>query len=75
MAPKFELPFTQNSTSVVFLCTLLVAVAATFGLKLDGGQGIVGGLLRLLHLGSFSTWLGVQVWVTFFAGNASFMTG
>ncbi len=67
MAVKFELPFTQTSTVVVFTCTLLVAVAFS-GLEL-GTMDTLGGLLRLLHLGTFSTWLGVQVWVTFFAGN------
>jgi hypothetical protein len=72
MAVKFELPLTQNSTVVAFVCTLLVAVAFTlsFGLESGGGDSVFGGILRLMHLGSFSTWLGVQVWVTFFAGNA-----
>lgn len=69
MAVKFELPMTQNSTIVAFMCTLLVAVAFTFRLEL-GQASLLGGILRLVHLGSFSTWLGVQVWVTFFAGRA-----
>lgn len=70
MAVKFELPLTQNSTIVAFLCTLVVAVAFTFSFGLEaGGNSLLGGVLRLVHLGAFSTWLGVQVWVTFFAGN------
>lgn len=68
MAVKFELPLTQNSTVVAFVCTLLVAVACTFRLEL-GETSLLGGIFRLVHLGSFSTWLGVQVWVTFFAGR------
>lgn len=68
MAVKYELPFTQTSTMVAFMCTLLVAVALT--LRFEAGEGgLLGSLVSLLHLGSFSTWLGVQVWVTFFAGN------
>lgn len=67
MAVKFELWFTQTPTMVVFLCTLLVAVAVS-GLEL-GTTAILGGLLRLLHLGAFSAWLGTQVWVTFYAGR------
>jgi hypothetical protein len=70
MAVKFELPVTQTSTIVAILCSLFGAVAFTslgFG---DGGMGVVGGgTLRLVHLGAFSTWLGVQVWVTFVAGK------
>lgn len=69
MAVKFELPLTQNSTIVAFLCTLLAAVAITLSLGLEPKENtLFSDVLRLLHLGSFSTWLGVQVWVTFFAG-------
>lgn len=70
MAVKFELPLTQTSTVVAFLCTLLVAVAFTSKLDL-GGESLLGDILKFLHLGSFSAWLGVQVWVTFFAGKFS----
>ena len=74
MAPKLELPLTQPSTLVAIICTLLVAVAATFGLDLGGDRKeLMEGLLKLVHLGSFSTWLGVQVWVTFFAGKNVFI--
>ena len=68
MAVKFELSFTQTSTMVVFTCTLLLAVALSFfELEVDT-QSAPASLLRLVHLGTFSIWLGVQVWVTFFAG-------
>ncbi len=66
MAVKFELPLTQNSHIVAFICTLLVAIAVSpfgFGFNLSGHA-----LVRLLHLSTFATWLGVQVWVTFVAG-------
>lgn len=70
MAVKFDLPITQHSTAVAFLCTLLIAVAFTVKLEPELGEaGILGAVLRLLHLGSFSAWLGVQVWVVFFAGT------
>lgn len=70
MAVKFELPFTQTSTAVTFLCVLFIAIAFTVKLEPElGDAGILGGFLRLLHLGTFSTWLGVQVWVVFFAGK------
>lgn len=69
MAVKFELPLTQNSTIVAFLCALLVAIAITFEFELEG-QSLSAIFIRLAHLGTFSTWLGVQVWVTFFAGKS-----
>ena len=73
MAVKFELPFTQTSTAVTFTCVLLVAIAFTVKLEPDlGDVGILGGFLRLLHLGTFSAWFGVQVWVVFFAGMSSY---
>lgn len=70
MAAKFELPFTQPSTIVAFLCTLLVAVfispIGNFGVE---KIGLLTTLVRLFHVFSFATWLGVQIWVTFFAGE------
>ena len=68
MAAKFEFPFTQNSTIVAFLCTLLIAIVLTMRVELTD-MALLETFLRLFHLGSFSTWLGVQVWVTFFAGT------
>ena len=64
---KFELSFTQTPTIIVFMCTLLLAVAFTFELEQEN-TSVFASLLKLVHLGAFSTWLGVQVWVTFFAG-------
>ena len=71
MAVKFELPFTQTSHVVAFVCALLLAVVLSpvGNVQLSKGE-IVADLVRLIHLSSFATWLGVQVWVTFFAGIA-----
>ena len=71
MAVKFELPFTQTSHVVAFVCALLLAVVLSpvGNIQLSKGE-IVADLVRLIHLSSFATWLGVQVWVTFFAGIA-----
>lgn len=68
MAVKFELPFTQTSTVVAFSCTLLLAVVLTFKMDVEG-KSLMTSLVKLCHLGAFSTWTGVQVWVTFFAGT------
>ena len=69
MAVKFELPFTQTSHVVAFVCALLLAVVLSpvGNVQLSKGE-IVADLIRLTHLTAFATWLGVQVWVTFFAG-------
>lgn len=70
MAVVFDLPFTQNSTIVAFICTLLVAVAVSpIGRLQLGKEEMLTSLIRLSHLTSFAVWLGVQVWVTFFAGK------
>lgn len=70
MAVKFDLPFTQTSTIVAFLITLLIAVALSPIGRLDLGRDeLVATLLRLAHLFSFAAWLGSQIWVTFFAGE------
>lgn len=70
MAVAFDLPFTQNATIVAFLITLLAAVVLSpFGvLELQKGE-LITTLVRLAHLFSFATWLGSQMWVTFFAGK------
>lgn len=69
MAVKFELAVTQKLTAVAVLCSLVCAVVIST-LRQQGGMSLLpGGTLRLVHLGAFSTWLGVQVWVTFFAGE------
>ncbi len=67
MAAKFELPFTQPSTIVAFLCTLLIAVFVS-PIGQSGGLDTFSTTVRLFHLFSFASWLGVQIWVTFFAG-------
>ena len=70
MAAKFELPFTQTSTIVAFLITLLAAVVLSPLGRLDLGKDeLLASLLRLTHISCFATWLGSQVWVTFFAGE------
>ena len=70
MAAVFDLPFTQNATIVAFLVTLLAAVVLSpFGVLELGKGDVITTLLRLAHLFSFATWLGSQVWVTFFAGE------
>lgn len=73
MVVKYELPFTQTSHVAAFICTLLVAVALSpvGNFDLRDAQLLVS-LLRLVHLAAFSTWLGVQVWVTFIAGVTMF---
>lgn len=67
MAAKFELPFTQPSTIVAFLCTLVIVIFVS-PLGDIGRTDMLNSTVRLFHLFSFATWLGVQVWVTFFAG-------
>jgi len=67
MPAKFELPFTQPSTIVAFLCTLAVVVFIS-PLGEIGRVDMLTTAVRLVHLFSFATWLGVQMWVTFFAG-------
>ena len=72
MAVKFDLPFTQTSHVVAFVCTLLVAVALSpVGRWGDGGGKTDAAtvLVRLAHLTAFAVWLGTQVWVTFIAGK------
>ena len=70
MAVKFDLPFTQNSTIVAFICTLLVAIAVSPIGRMELGRAeLTTTLIRLTHLTSFASWFGVQVWVTFFAGK------
>ena len=69
MAVKFDLPFTQTSTLVAFLIALLAAVALS-PLGSFGGDDIFPTLLRLGHLFTFAAWLGIQIWVTFFAGKS-----
>ena len=70
MAVKFELPITQNSTIVAFVLTLLLAVALSpMGRMEFGKDELFASLLRMAHLFSFATWLGSQIWVTFFAGK------
>ena len=70
MAVKFELPFTQTTTIVAFLVTLLAAVALSPIGRLDLGKDeLYATLLRLAHIFCFAAWLGSQVWVTFFAGE------
>ena len=70
MAVAFDLPFTQNATIVAFLITLLAAVVLSpFGVLELGKGELITTLIRLVHLISFATWLGSQVWVTFFAGE------
>ena len=72
MAVKFELPITQNSTIVAFVLTLLLAVALSpMGRMEFGKDELFASLLRMAHLCSFATWLGSQIWVTFFAGKIS----
>lgn len=72
MAVKFELPFTQTSHLVAFLCALLLAVAVSpvGHFQLSKGE-VAADLVRLAHLASFATWLGVEVWVTFIAGMST----
>lgn len=70
MAVVFDLPFTQTSTIVAFMITLLAAVVLLPMNSFDGDE-LFPSLLRLTHLISFATWLGTQVWVTFFAGEKS----
>ena len=70
MAVVFDLPFTQNATIVAFLITLLGAVVLSpFGLLELGKGELIDTLIRMVHLFSFATWLGSQIWVTFFAGE------
>ena len=70
MAVKFELPFTQYSHIVAFICMLLVAVflSPVGNFDLDDVK-LVTVLVRFAHLTTFSSWLGVQIWVSFFAGE------
>ena len=72
MAVKFDLPFTQTSHLVAFLCALLLAVAVSpvGHFQLSKGE-VAADLVRLAHLASFATWLGVEVWVTFIAGMST----
>ena len=46
---------------------LAIVLSPVGNVQLSKGE-IVADLVRLTHLSSFATWLGVQVWVTFFAG-------
>ena len=72
MAVKFELPITQKSTIVAFVLTLVLAVALSPLGKMEFGRDeLFAGLLRLAHLFCFAAWLGVQIWVTFFAGKCT----
>ena len=71
MAVKFELPFTQNSHFVAIACVLVVAILLSpfGGLEKFDKSEMMTSLLRLAHLSCFASWLGVQLWVTFFAGE------
>ena len=72
MAVKFELPFTQPSTIVAFLCTLILAVfILPMGNISVGKTEVLSTAVRLFHVFSFASWLGVQIWVTFFAGECT----
>ena len=65
---RYDLPVTQTSSMVALVSTLLVLVSFTSSTNLNE-TGLLGNFLKLIHLGSFSTWFGVQIWVTFFAGK------
>ncbi|XP_064382489.1 transmembrane protein 205-like [Halichondria panicea] len=67
MAAKFDLPFTQPSSIVAFLCTLIIVVFVS-PIGQVGRLDALSTAVRLFHLFSFAAWLGVQIWVTFFAG-------
>ncbi len=68
MAAKFNLPFTQPSSIVAFLCTLIIVVFVS-PIGQVGRLDALSTAVRLFHLFSFAAWLGVQIWVTFFAGK------
>lgn len=71
MAVKFEFWFTQTSHVVAFVCTLTVAVVLSTVRGFDlGPANMFTMLVRAVHLSTFGTWLGAQVWVTFFAGTS-----
>ena len=70
MAVKFEFPFAQTPHVIAFVCTVAVALLFSPVGKLEMERG---GLLsycnKLVHFATFGSWLGVQLWVTFFAGS------
>ena len=72
MPARFELPIAQRSHFVAFVCTLLVAVFSVARLEIQK-DGYVPFGIRLVHLATFSSWLGTQLWVSFIAGEIFLM--
>lgn len=69
MAPKFDLPFTQQSHVVAITCALVLAIFLTTSGYIDSdSKGLWRIVPRLFHILAFSMWLGTQFWVSFVAG-------
>lgn len=70
MAAKFELPFAQMSHAIALVCTVAVALfLSPFGRIETERGGTLSFCNKLIHLSTFGSWIGVQLWVSFFAGS------
>lgn len=67
MPVKYDLPITQTSSMVAAVSSLIVAISLTSSVD-PMEANLLGNVMKMIHLGTFSTWFGVQIWVTFIAG-------